>query len=190
MTIYGQIFDDFRNGDITSFYETMYPELLVYVAKILGDGYSFLAEDCVQDAVMKTYGRRRAFPTQLQWKAFLYSCARNGAVDILRKARAQSNYAGTVGDGSKSLMLDIIEQETLTLLYNAIDSLPENLRQIFDMSFEQGLRNAEVARQLNLSEIAVKKRKARLVSLLRSRLKGAIDEPFLVALLAAWPAEF
>jgi len=190
MTVYAEIFEDFKGGDIASFYETMYPELLVYVARILGDDYSFLAEDCVQDAVLKTWRRRDEFHSPLQWKVFLYTCIRNGAVDVLRKAHAHSNYIDArsgEGGGERNLMLDIIEQETLTLLYETIRQLPEELRQIFDMSFEQGLRNAEVARRLSLSEIAVKKRKARLINILRHRLRGKIDEPLLLLLLASYP---
>lgn len=186
MTLYRQIFDDFRSGNITSFYKVMYPEMLVYVSKILGDGFSFLAEDCVQDAVMKTWNRRNEFLSPLQWKVFLYTCVRNGAVDILRKGQARDNYVGSKDSngGNNNLMLDIIEQETLTLLYDAIDSLPENLRQLFELSFEQGLHNAEVARQLNVAEVTIKKRKARLVNILRDRLSGRMNVERLLLLLA------
>lgn len=186
MTVYGQIYDDFNGGDITSFYKVMYPELLVYVSRILGDEFSFLAEDCVQDAVLKTYNRRTEFQSPLQWKVFLYTCVRNNAITVLRKGHAHSNYLDQRNGQTvenNNLMLDIIEQETLSLLYEAIAALPEELRQIFDLSFEQGLRNAEVAAQLNVAEVTVKKRKARLVSLLRDNLRGKIDKQLLLVLL-------
>ena len=77
----------------------------------------------------------------------------------------------------------MIEQETLSLLYEAIESLPEKYRKIFDLSFEQGLRNAEIARQLEIAEITVKKRKARLIDLLKERLKGKLDDRSLELLL-------
>lgn len=182
MTIYKQIFDDFREGHIEPFYETMYPELLVYVSRILGEEFSFLAEDCVQDAVMKAYDQRLSFPTPLQWKVFLYTCVRNGAISILRKGKAHDNYVGN-RDEDEGISLDIIEQETLTLLYSAINELPEELRQLFELSFEQGLKNAEVATMLSVAEITVKKRKARLISMLRERLRGRVDEVVLLALL-------
>ncbi len=40
------------------------------------------------------------------------------------------------------------------------------------MSFEQGMRNGEIARLLDVAEITVKKRKERLLSMLRARLGG------------------
>lgn len=170
MTIYKQIYEDFRKGHIDSFYETMYPELLVYVTRLLGDDFSFLAEDCVQDAVLNTYSQRHQLPTPLQWKVYLYTCARNKALGILRKGHAHGNYISDQGKEKADIVLDIIEQETLTLLYNAIDSLPEQYRQLFDLSFEQGLKNAQVASLLGMAEITIKKRKARLISLLREKL--------------------
>lgn len=187
MALYKQIFNDFTDGDISSFYKVMYPELLVYVARILGDEFSFLAEDCVQDAVMKAWNKRKTFPSYLQWKVFIYTCVRNGAISILRKGHAKSKYmdsADADSGGNNNLMLDIIEQETLTLLYEAVSSLPEEYREIFELSFEQGLKNAEAAARLCVAEITIKKRKARLVSILHDHLKGRMDGQLLLLLLA------
>lgn len=69
------------------------------------------------------------------------------------------------------------------MLYAAIEELPEEYRQIFDLSFEQGLRNPEVAKLLDVAEITVKKRKARMIDLLRKRLGKSSDE--IIALLIA-----
>ena len=54
-----QIFQEFKQGKIDQFYKIIYPQLLLYAVRHLGDNYSFLAEDCVQDAVyQKTYDLR------------------------------------------------------------------------------------------------------------------------------------
>lgn len=74
-------------------------------------------------------------------------------------------------------------QETLDRLYQAIEQLPQHLREIFDLSFREGLQNAEVAARLRVSVEAVKKRKARLVSLLRERFRGDASMTFLLNLL-------
>lgn len=183
MTRYAYIFTEFRSGNITPFYERMYPELLLYTSRLLGDEYAFLTEDCVQDAIFQAYKRRGEFRSPLQWKVFLYTCIRNGVFSRLRKSRAQRNYLAQIDDRDEDLSVSMIEQETLGLLYEAIESLPEKYRKIFDLSFEQGLRNAEIARQLEIAEITVKKRKSRLIDLLRERLKGQLDDRSLELLL-------
>ena len=66
----------------------------------------------------------------------------------------------------------LIELETLDALYEAIESLPAEYRTLLRLSFEEGLKNAEIAQRLGVAEITVKKRKARLIEMLRQRLGG------------------
>lgn len=180
---YDDIFDAFRTGELGPFYRRMYPELIIFAGRILGQDYAFLAEDCVQDAVFKAYERRGSFEAAMQWKVFIYTCIRNSAVSGLRKGSARQNYLRQTEAEDDSLALEIIEQETVSLLYEAIESLPDEYRALFEMSFEEGLRNAEVAQRLHVAEITVKKRKARLVELLRGALRGKIDDEYLALLL-------
>lgn len=193
MRSYEQIFSDFKEGELTSFYQKLYPGLLTYTARLLGDEYAFLAEDCVQDAVFQAYRQQQSFVSPLQWKVFLYTCLRNAAISILRKGQARQNYLTQQENDqeplSTDLSADFIEQETLSLLYEAIDSLPERYRHLFDLSFEQGLKNAEVAARLQVAEVTIKKQKARLIELLRDRLRGKMDEPGLWLLLALLAGE-
>jgi RNA polymerase sigma factor, sigma-70 family len=183
MTVYEQIFNDFKKGDISSFYEKMYPEILIFTSRILGKEFGFLSEDCVQDAVFKTYQMRQSFSSPFQIKVYLYTCVRNKAISILRKGNAKQNYVSQLDDYENDYSLTYIEQETLTLLYEAIDSLPDKYRTLFDLSFEQGLKNAEVAKLLNLAEVTVKKQKARLIGMLRDNLKGKMGKEYIVIIM-------
>lgn len=151
MSLYEQIFADFKKGDIVSFYEKMYPELLIFTARLLGDNFAFLAEDCVQNAVFKTYNRYHSFTSSLQWKVFLYTCVRNEAINILRKGQAQRNYLEQQKEDNEDFTIGIIEQETMTLLYSAIESLPQKYKDLFEMSFERGLKNREIAELLSIA---------------------------------------
>ena len=94
----------------------------------------------------------------------------DAAVDILRKNQARDNYISQQEEETEFLN-GIIEQETLNLLYEAIENLPEKYRRIFELHFEQGLKNAEIAAQLGLFESTVKKQKARMLKLLREDLQ-------------------
>ena len=49
--------------------------------------------------------------------------------------------------------------------------LYEKYQQVFDLSFEQGLKNEEAAQLLNISINGFNKRKAKMISLLRDKFK-------------------
>lgn len=172
MTENEKILTDFREGKLDTLYNKVYPGLLTYASRVLGTDYAFLAEDCVQDAILQGYQQRHTFRSQFLFKAFLYTCIRNKAISILRKSQAQENYISEQKDNETDFINGIIEQEVMTSLYSAIDTLPENYRKLFELSFEQGLKNAEVAAILNVSESTIVKHKAQLIELLRQALRN------------------
>ena len=109
-------------------------------------------------------------------KSFLFTCVRNEVVNIFRKNERHNSFVSHeryIQDKlSDTLMDEFVLQETLDRLYAAIDRLPRELRELFDMSFEQGMKNKDIALLLRLSPETIKKRKARLISLLRQHFSG------------------
>lgn len=167
-----QIYNDFKVGRIDDFYKQIYPQLLSYAARNLGAEYAFLAEDCVQNAIFKTYEHRGDFENLAPFKSFLFTCIHNEIISLFRKNSAKENYISQQEDEEQQLDFEnsLIEQETQNILYEVIEELPEHLRRIFDMSFTEGLKNAEIAQRIGISESAVKKQKAKLIETLRQKL--------------------
>lgn len=183
MSIYGDIFLDFRRGMLTSFYHAMYAELMVYASRLLGADFAFLSEDCVQNAVYKTFQKKDVFEDSNQWKNHLYLCVHNEVMTVLRKGKAKDNYVATLEEEKEDFLSGIIEQETITMLYDAIGRLPEIYRQVFQKSFVEGMKNTEAAKALGIADVSYKKRKARMLELLRHDLKGENGEKLLMLLL-------
>ena len=100
----------------------------------------------------------------------------------LGQDRAQENYLSQQEEKTEFLN-GIIEQETLDLLYDAIDELPERYRRIFELNFQQGLKNAEIAALLGVTESAVKKQKAAMIDLVRQSLKKKTGNDLLAFLI-------
>lgn len=185
---YEYIYRSFSSGDITPFYENLYPGLLVYAARQLGDDLAYLAEDCVQDAVINSYAERHKFGSSMAWYSYILKCIFHSSVDLVRKHRSHSDYIGSreADELTPELDMAILEQETLDLLYEAIESLPPKYREILKMSYLEGIKNSEIAERLGVAEITVKKQKAKLLAMLRDRLK--ISYPLLFTLLSEYYA--
>lgn len=185
MNISTEIFQDFKAGRIDSLYAEGFSSLKAFAARYLTDHYAMMAEDCVQEAIINAYQTRHTFTSPLQMKAFLFTCVRNACISILRKVGSHQNYLAELEQHhEEELSAAIIEQETLDRLHAAISQLPEKYRQLFDLSFEQGLHRAEVARLLGITIDGVQKRRAKMISLLREKFRSDADMLLLLTVLS------
>ena len=183
MNISEAIYQDFKAGRIDSLYAEGFSSLKAFAARYLTDHYAMMAEDCVQESIIKAYQTRQTFTSPLQMKAFLFTCVRNASISILRKVGSHQNYLNELQeDYEQELSAAIIEQETLDRLHTAIRQLPDKYRQLFDLSYEQGLSRAEVARLLGITIDGVQKRRAKMISLLREQFN---DDYGMLLLLTA-----
>lgn len=167
-----ETYNDFISGRIESFYATAYAPLLMFAIRKLGNDFSFLAEDCVQDAVFEAYQHRSNFDNSAKLKSYLYRCVHNNAITFLRKSNSHSNYLASISKENEEAIVNagIIEQDVIDILYDAIEQLPQELKSVFEMGFEMGMKNQEIADELGISIATVKKRKAKLIHSLRNKL--------------------
>ena len=114
---------------------------------------------------------RRIYPGLLLYvvKSFLYTSVKNEIISLYRKGKAQERYSSQL-ENEAFFANTVIDQETQLLLFNAIHSLPDRERQIFELSFIEGLKNIEIAEQLGVSDSTVKKAKAKALEILREKL--------------------
>ena len=154
-------------------YRNVYPGLILYAIKYLGEESEFLAEDCVQNAIFSAWERRNKFDSVYTFKAFLYMAIKNDIISIHRKNSARERYVRELEDVS-CFANSVIDQEAQTLLYSAIEELPEKARIVFEMSFMEGLKNVEIAEKLGLSDSSVKKYKATALDFLRKKLEPSL----------------
>jgi RNA polymerase sigma factor (sigma-70 family) len=163
---------DFINGDLDNFYTIMYSPLIAYAVRYLGDNYSFLAEDCVQDAVESAYNKRDDFEFSWQLNSYIFTCVHNNCISLIRKSKRQINLQEQENSSDEEISAGMIEQETIDMLHRAINELPEKYRQIFELNYNQGLKMKEVADALDITFETLKKRKAKMFTLLREQFKG------------------
>lgn len=177
----------FVAGKMAPFYDRYFPGMVMYASRLLGSDLDWMADDCVQDAVLDTFQKRTSFTSAEQWRAHILACIRNRAVSALRKLSAMRNYTES-GDSplhETDATHALIENETLDTLYAAIRNLPDDYRELLRMSFEEGLKNAEIAAALGVAEITVKKRKVRLLEMLRRNMGGNTDLMTLTVMLTS-----
>ena len=114
----------------------------------------------VDDLVQETYARiLRAHETDklANPKAYLFTIARNAALDLFRRNR-KFTIEPLVNEGPLCVIEDrpdaaeaLSNSQEFEILRHAIDALPARCRQIMTLQKIQGLSNREIARRLGLS---------------------------------------
>lgn len=117
-------------------------------------------DDIVQEAFLRVL-HEQSRRVLLSPKAFLFTTARNLAIDQLRRRatnRTESlaeNEALSVLEESEGIPETLSRHQDLALLTEAIQSLPERCRQVFTLCKVYGLSQREIAVRLGISEHTV-----------------------------------
>lgn len=176
-------FKSFRKGDRKAFkliFDTFYKPLIIFATKYVND--ADLAEDLVQEVFVKLWEKRETIENSMTVKAFLFTSVKNKALNHFRHQKVvdvhQKEMIQTKSDES-FFKNHLIVEETYRLLIEAIHDLPDQTRKVCTLSMN-GVKNAEIAEELDLSTSTVKYHKNQAITILRGKLK---DHLFLLPLL-------
>ncbi|MDB5158826.1 MAG: polymerase, sigma-24 subunit, subfamily [Mucilaginibacter sp.] len=176
----------FAKGDETAFervFSYFYEPLCYFASQIVKD--PFTAEDIVQDILLKAWQRHNNFERVSSLRSFLYMGVKNAGFDYLDhqgvKSRHESNIAAQLTVQESDILQILMDTELANQLFSLVDTLPEQCRKVIRMTFEEGLKPAEVAAKLGVTVSTVNNQKMRGLKLLKDRLT---DEDLGLALTA------
>jgi RNA polymerase sigma-70 factor (ECF subfamily) len=167
--------------------ESHSPALYRLAVRLLGDEAE--AEDVVQETFINAFKAIPHFDGRSSLGTWLYRIAYNNALMRLRARRDAISLDGANGadrtdrirpiqfvaaDGSPDAI--IVEHESAQMLGDAINELPQSLREVFVLREMEDFSTAEAADKLGISEGAVKVRLHRARAALREQLGGYFDE--------------
>lgn len=178
-------FESFRKGDKLAFkkiFDTFYKGLFLFAQKYVAE--SDLAEDFVQEVFVKLWETRETIKESSTIKAFLYVSVRNKALNYFRHQKIVEQYQKEmVLEKSEEFFFknQLIEEETYRLLLNSIEQLPDQTQKVCIMSMN-GIQNAQIAEELELTVSTIKYHKQQAISILKKQLK---DHLYLIPLLTS-----
>jgi RNA polymerase sigma-70 factor (ECF subfamily) len=141
------------------------------------------AEDLFQQTWLRLAERIRHFDESRNFEAWLFTLARNLAIDHLRRIRPQSLDEPVPGDASGATAVDhlasrerpviegILERERATRLADALEALPVSYREVVTLRFEEEMKLEEIAQVVGAPLSTVKTRLRRSLEQLRTRLE-------------------
>lgn len=177
-----QLVFDYLKGDEGSL------EVLIrrYLKPIYGFVYHMVgnvhdAEDVTQETFVKMWKHLKKFDSRKSFKTWLFSIAKNAALDFLKKKKAIPFSALDNEDGDNVMIDSIADSEALpseifdrediaSFLASAMAKLPPMYRAVLTLHYNEQLRFREIADVLGEPLDTVKSRHRRACSMLRKFL--------------------
>ncbi len=134
-----------------------------------------VAEDVLQEVFIKVWQQRENLKEIRSFDAWLFTLAKNQVINGFKRASLERTIIAGMKDAatesSDPVTQSINYRETNRFLQEAINQLPPQQKKIYHLRQEQGMKTREIAHQLNISPLTVKKHVAQAVRSIRLLLE-------------------
>lgn len=113
------------------------------------------AEELAEELFVNLWYNRLSIDPSRSFHSFIHTIARNSSINYLKHQTVHASYLNNTSAAdhkSYSSEDDLIAQETALLIEMAIEKMPNQRKQIYQLSRKEGLSNEEIAARLNLSK--------------------------------------
>ena len=158
-------------GAYDTIFRTWYAPLVRVAGALLKD--SDAAEEVVQDVMVELWRRRHLMDADVTLRAYLLRAVRNRSLNQLRHLRVRRETTGDVEalyNEPVSSDQPVVAGELAEAVKIALAELPPRCREVFDLSRVHGLKYAEIAESLGISQKTVEAQMGKALRILRERL--------------------
>lgn len=156
--------------------------LLYFVKRRLAGVSGAEPQDVVQDVMLKAYRSGDRYDGSRSFKTWLYAIARNHCIDIVRARRRPGGREGEIGvdpdvvgaPSSSQPEEQVASEESRRRIRSAVDSLPDEDREILFLRYFEEMPYAEIADVVGRPEGTVRYRVHQIKSRLRQQLEGEV----------------
>ncbi|MDH6344029.1 RNA polymerase sigma-70 factor (family 1) [Parabacteroides sp. PFB2-12] len=179
------LLEQLKRGDkqaFTDLFQRYYKDLVLFGGEILHDRVA--CEDIVQSIFLKLWNERENLSIETSLKAFLLRSVRNACIDEIRHGQVKYEHADYVLNHHALFEMDtehyILYSDLQQHLAEALEKMPKEYREAFEMHRFESLKYKEIAGRLQVSERTVEVRISKAIQFLKGELK---DFLFLLLLL-------
>lgn len=155
-------------------YDRYWAIMYVYARKVLADEDD--AQDIVQEVFTYLWHKGPTLSIKTSLSAYLYTSVRYRIFDLMDHKKVRTDYKvylqQFIEEGIYITDNRLREKEMIAVIEKEVSLLPEKMRQMFEMSRNEGLSHKEIAEKLGVSDLTVKKQVSNAVKILRTKLKA------------------
>jgi RNA polymerase sigma-70 factor (ECF subfamily) len=171
-----QALETIQSGNESAFemiFRSYYQPLCRYAYSFLEDKEE--AEEVVQSAFITIWEKRKSLDIQTSLKSYLYRMVRNACLNVIKHEKIKQQHVThelTVADTSNESVTQKVYATELELkISEAMKTLPEQCRLVFQLSRFEELKYQEIADQLQISVKTVENHMGKALKLMREQLK-------------------
>lgn len=164
-----------NQGDLSAFtaiHRRYYGILYSHAYKRLSDREE--VRDILQELFTSVWNNRETISFDVSLKAYLYTAVRNRVLNVFKREKRRSDFIASFESfliaSGPTTDEPVRIKELITLIDAEISALPPQMRLIFEMSRNSNLSHQEIAKQLNISPLTVKKQVNNSLKVLRLKL--------------------
>ena len=145
------------------------------------------AEEVIQDVFLKIWMKKETLIAIRSFDAYLFRMAKNQLTDIRLSNRARETRTDqlsyTAAQTSAAADEQVFYNEYLKSALSAIEKLSPQRRRIFEMRTDQEMSMDDIAKQLGISQSAVKKQLYEAIHTIKEHLRQQTGWPILLVFI-------
>lgn len=167
---------DSKELSFEEIYYTFYRPVFFFTKQLVPD--EFDAQDLVADTFAKYYKQRHGFQQPEQAKSFLFTTARNAALNLLRHQKLKTAKGIDMAEAlqhqsEENHFFDkLVLTELMIIISEEVQRLPEKQQAVFRLTYFEDKTTEEISQELDITPEAVYNNKKRAVEKLRAILKN------------------
>jgi len=174
------LLDELKQGNKESFsllFKRYYKDLVLFGGTFLVDKET--CEDIVQQVFLKLWEDRETLFIKTSLKSYLLKSVQNACFDEIKHKSVVREHEDYVQSSSLSEYIDtenyILYSDLQKHLKEALEKIPPQYREPFEMNRFEGLKYIEITEKLNVSQRTIEERISKAIKLLRIHLKDILN---------------
>lgn len=183
-----ELLEAIANGNEIAFktiYDAYFKKLSAYLYKLCKSNDA--TEEMVNDVFLKIWKNKSSLSHIESFEAYLFTMARNKAIDYLRKLAKDTNLITELTAQIQESHNEIEEKFDATALQKLIEQsltqLSDQKRKIFKMSKEEGYSYDEIAAEMQLSKSTIKNHLSETLKHLKKQVDPESGRSFLLLVM-------
>lgn len=166
----------FKGGDRDAYehiYNRYWAVMYVYARKVMKDEDD--AQDIVQEVFTYLWHKGPELNIKSSLSIYLYTSVRYRIFDLIDHKKVRTDYKiylqQFIEEGEYITDDQLREKELVAVIEKEVALLPPKMREMFEMSRNEGLSHKEIADRLGVSDLTVKKQVSNAVRILKQKLR-------------------